>query len=78
MLQARRRKGGIVNARRRRAAVRDRDRDIVAMLDKDKSLRETAVALKTSLKIVRTARERLKVADVEHIAVSRQQRFAEW
>ena len=39
VLQARRRKGGIVNARRRRAAVRDRDRDIVAMLDKKKSLR---------------------------------------
>ena len=79
VLQARRRKGGIVHARRRRAAVRDRDLAIVAMLDSGASLRKTAEAIEgATVKIVRTARQRLQVADVERIAFSRQQQFAEW
>ena len=65
VLTARRRRGGIVRARRVRHAVMPRDRLIVADLDSGTSQVSVARAFAVSRDTVQTARQRLRIAEVE-------------
>ena len=66
--RARRQRGGLIRARQQRAVVRGRDRVIVAMLDDGQTQRAVAAAVGVARWTVQTARRRLAVADVEHVA----------